>query len=80
MEDKAPLAPAFIPEPIADVVRDLPAAYAAPLIAPLAIPFKAELAAPPIILVATPLELVSPLVKPLIVLFKPTESPNLLIA
>ena len=80
MEDKVPLVPAFIPEPIADVVIDFPAAYAAPLIAPLAIPFKAALAAPPIILVATPLELISPLVKPLIVLFKPTESPNLLIA
>jgi hypothetical protein len=80
IEDKAPLAPAFNPEPIAAVVTDFPAAYAAPLIAPLAIPFKVALAAPPTILVATPLELISPLVKPLIALFKPTESPNLLIA
>nr|DAF14579.1 MAG TPA: hypothetical protein [Crassvirales sp.] len=58
----------------------MPAAFAAPAIAPTATFFKAELAAPPIILVATPLELVSPLVRPLIELSKPIEFPNLLIA
>jgi hypothetical protein len=74
------LAPAFNPELIADVVRDLPAAFAAPETAPTVTFLKAELAVPPIILVATPLELVSPPVKPLMALFKPIESPNLLIA
>ena len=70
----------------AAVVKDLPAAiavpaaFAAPAIDPIATFFKAELVAPPIILVATPLELVSPLVNPLIELSNPIEFPNLLIA